>query len=219
MTLTPYPYTAAAEDALVQVLSTDRFATYLARADGDRTNALRWYMWNAAVSATLHGPLHLLEVTLRNAVHDRLAQHRSPMWFDLPDPLRAPEAQQVSEARGYLVERAEAPTAGKIVAELSFRFWVGMFSRKYDRLWTSELATIFHPRPIRHELHTKLDRLRTLRNRIAHHEPILQRHLSRDLADIREIVGALSSEALDWLDWHERATAQLGVAPGDVDHF
>ena len=57
----------------------------------------------------------------------------------------------------------------------------------------------------------------TLRNRIAHHEPILHRHLMADLADIKQIVGSLSPVVLDWLDWHEQATPRFGTPVREVD--
>ena len=153
----PYPYTPGSLADLLTALSEPRFQTYLDRASGDPELRMRQYVWNAAVASGLHGPLHILEVTLRNAVH--------------------------------------------------------------DRLWVSSLQPVFLPRPIRHELHEKLDRLRTLRNRIAHHEPILQRHLMADLTDIKEIVGAVSPAVLDWLNWHEQATARFATPAADIDLF
>lgn len=180
---------------------------------------MRQYVWNAALASGLHGPLHILEVTLRNAVHDRLKQVHGASWFDLPNMLKGPETGMIQDARNYLAERGEPTTPDKVIAELNFRFWVGIFSRKYDRLWVSSLQATFSPRPIRHELHEKLDRLRTLRNRIAHHEPILHRHLMADLADIKQIVGSLSLATLDWLSWHEQATVRFATPAADIDLF
>jgi hypothetical protein len=180
---------------------------------------MRLYVRNAALASGLHAPLHLLEVTVRNAVHDRLKRAHGANWFEIPNLLKSPETAMIRDARNYLVERGEPPTPDKIVAELNFRFWVGIFSRKYDRLWVSSLQAMFSPRPTRDDLHTKLDRLRTLRNRIAHHETILHRHLMADLADIKMIVGALSPEVLDWLNWHEQTTVRFGTPPDELDVF
>jgi hypothetical protein len=48
----------------------------------------------------------------------------------------------INDARNYLAERNESTAADKIIAELNFRFWVAIFSRKYDRLWVSSLQAI-----------------------------------------------------------------------------
>ena len=215
----PYSYTPGALADLLKALSEPRFQTYLGHANGNQEMGMRQYVWNAALASGLHGPVHMLEVTLRNAVHDRLKHIHGASWFDLPGFLRGPEAGMINDARNYLADRNESTAPDKIIAELNFRFWVAIFSRKYDRLWVSSLQAIFSPRPIRHELHEKLDRLRTLRNRIAHHEPILHRHLMADLADIKQIVGSLSPTVLDWLNWHQQATARFATPATDIDLF
>jgi len=133
--------------------------------------------------------------------------------------LKSPETLIIAEAKKFLTDRGEAASPDNVLADLSFRFWVGLFSRKYDRLWVSHLQAVFNPKPIRQELHEKLDRLRTLRNRIAHHEPILHRDLMADLTDVKEIVGALSPTVLDWLNWHEQATVRFATPIVDIDVF
>lgn len=218
-TMQPYPYPPGAVADLLKALSEPRFQTYLTQANGDPEMGMRKYVWNAALASGLHGPVHILEVVLRNAVHDRLKHVRGASWFDLPNLLKGPEAAMVNEARSYIATRGEPATPDKIIAELSFRFWVGIFSRKYDRLWISSLQAVFDPRPVRHELHEKLDRLRTLRNRMAHHEPILHRHLMADLADIKQIVGSISPAVLDWLNWHEQATGRFATPAREIDLF
>jgi hypothetical protein len=215
----PYPYSPSDIQVLRSAISTARFQTYLDRAGGHDEMALRHYVWNSSVASAFQAPLQTLEVTLRNAVHERMKHTQGASWFDLPNVLKSPETSMIAEAKKFLTDRGEATNPNKVLAELSFRFWVGLFSRKYDRLWVSQLQAAFSPRPIRQDLHVKLDRLRTLRNRIAHHEPILHRDLMADLADIKEIVGALSPTVLDWLNWHEQATIRFATPIGDIDLF
>lgn len=40
-----------------------------------------------------------------------------------------------------------------------------------------------------------------------------------DLADIKQIVGSLSPAVLDWLNWHEQATARFATPATDIDLF
>lgn len=217
--MSPYPYSPDTTRALINSISQPQFQPYLDRADGDLELGLRHYVWNAALASSMHGPLHVLEITLRNAVHDRMKRHHGASWFDLPNMLKSSEKHMVDEVRLDLIKRNGVSTPDKIIAELSFRFWVGIFARKYDRLWWSTLHTIFSPQIQRNDLHEQLDRLRTLRNRIAHHEPILQRHLMADLADIKNIAGSISIVMLDWLNWHEQVTTRFGTVIGQIDLF
>jgi hypothetical protein len=215
----PYPYTPALIAGIRRALSEPRFQTYLGLAGGDAELAMRQYVWNASVASGLQTPLHLLEVTVRNAVNDRLKQAHGANWLSSAGLLKSPETAMVAKAKDYLVSRGEAATLDKIVAELNFQFWVGIFSRKYDRVWLASLQSLFTPKIQRYELHEKLDRLRTLRNRIAHHETIQHRHLMADLNDIKLILGALSPTMLDWLNWHEQATTRFATPATEIDIF
>ena len=159
--------------ALPRLLSTDRFGTYLAASDGDPAKAVRLYSWNIEVSAALWGPFHILEITLRNTVHDRLADRagRQDWWRSDRIPLRGDHPQRLQEAMAVAGRNhgAEA-TTGHVVAELSFGFWIGLLANRYHQsLWVPTLRHAF-PRfdGRRTELHADLERLRKLRNRTAH---------------------------------------------------
>lgn len=64
--------TAEPPEWIREVLSTPRFAPYLARTNGDVEAAIRLYWWNVEISAAFCTPLHCLELALRNAMHERL---------------------------------------------------------------------------------------------------------------------------------------------------
>jgi hypothetical protein len=135
----------------------------------------------------------------------------------------------VGDATQRLYDLGKQPTAGRVVAELSYGYWVGLANAYDTTLWRTDLHRIFTPRiEARRALHETLDRLRTLRNRIAHHEPIFQRKLSDDYARIRMVLGCLSPSTLAWLDHHStrgRSSAPVGVPaalavkPDEVTEF
>jgi hypothetical protein len=56
-------------------------------------------------------------------------------------------------------------------------------------------------------------RIRHLRNRIAHHEPLLERDIGADLAAIGRLIHARCPHTLGWLQRHERATTVLAASP------
>lgn len=45
---------------------------------------MQLYHWNSALSEALHGTLQSLEITLRNAVNDRLRVSFGDAWYDNP---------------------------------------------------------------------------------------------------------------------------------------
>ena len=94
---------------------------------GDREGAIRLYAWNTAVSAAFYGPLQGLEVALRNAMHRRLAERYGEAWYDNRDAgLDRGAMQRVASARTELARDAYGDDPPRIVAALSFGFWVSL---------------------------------------------------------------------------------------------
>lgn len=216
----PYNYGGDEIESLVSAMSGPRFATYRARADSD-TAALQLYTWNTTVGAAFYGPLQTLEVTLRNAVHGVMSANYGSRWFQDSRFLRANDRHFVDKTIQHLRNRSKPVPPTRIVAELPFRFWVALFANTYDAtIWRTDLHRIFAPKvKDRRGLHETLDRLRTLRNRIAHHEPIFDRHLNYDYRQIRTIVGLLDKPVLIWLDHHSRVPEILDTKPDSVLWF
>lgn len=201
----------------MDVISNERFTTYLNASGGNADDALRLYAFNIAASGSLLGPLQTLEVALRNALHDRLCgQWGRTDWWSAPDiNLTHVHQSMIREA----IDRggAAAAPAGKVVAELPFGFWVGLLGRggrnRYEmRLWWPALRNAFpHFKGSRKDLHQDLDYLRTLRNRVAHHEPVFRRHLSADAASIERLVGYICPTTALWLQDHSRVNHVLSL--------
>ena len=91
-------------------------------------------------------------------------------------------------------------------------------SRCYGLHWYDEPRTgLDGPRLSRKAAHAPLDYLRTLRNRIAHHEPIFNRHLAKDHERILEVAGWLSPPIRTWIERHSRLPALLEDPQDDPD--
>ncbi|MBJ4058755.1 hypothetical protein JGD43_25930, partial [Salmonella enterica subsp. enterica serovar Goldcoast] len=52
---------------------------------------------------------------------------------------------------------------------------------------------------LRQNLYNDLETVRKLRNRIAHHEPILNRNLEDDFATIKRIIAYRCQHSLEWM--------------------
>lgn len=211
--------------ALRRCLSGDRFGTYEQASGGDARLAAKLYSWNTAASAALFGPLHWLEVALRNAMHEQLADRFGADWYDqLDDRLSAGCLGRLSDARHRLRPQDAPATAGRLVAALPFGFWVSLLGRggklengnraNYEMaLWRPCLRRAFvssEPMTRRH-VHSELDDLRKLRNRIAHHEPIFRRDLASDYARILDALGWISPEVAAWVQQQSRVEEVLAA--------
>lgn len=209
-------YTSEELDEFEASLSHERLEIYLAKAGGDRVRAMRFHDWNTAVSAAFYGPLQGLEVTLRNAMPRELAKRYGTSWYDNPDAgLDKGALVRVSDAKLKLARSGHEAEASRLVASLSFGFWVSLVGpggrivsgRKTDyetTLWRPALRRAFSHREnlTRKQAHGPLNGLRGLRNRIAHHEPIFNRNLIEDHKRILELVGWMSPGTATWIERH-----------------
>lgn len=186
-----------------EALSLERFGRYLAWGNGDRARALDLYALNTRLSEALYTPLQMLEVALRNRIHAVLSASVQPRWFEAPGFLAVPhQNEQVAEALADLARERKEPTPGRVVAALTFSFWTTMLGTPYENLWQTDLHRIGRRDDgkglRRKDLSRPLTPIRLLRNRIAHHEPILAWDLPKHHEGMLRITGWLSPAAAAW---------------------
>lgn len=213
----------AAYDALRRALSAERLSTYerIASTCGDDVTAESLYLWNMRMCGALMMPVHLCEVVIRNAAASVLARQHGPRWPWNDAFRRRLPASSPASARTALEQVASrAADTPVIVANLPMVFWQQLFTCRFDAsMWIPALhgalrhAPPAHPSVIRKSVNADIDRIRRLRNRIAHHETILERDLGADLAAIGRLIHARCPHTLGWLQRHERATTVLAASP------
>ncbi len=147
------------------------------RVNGRSVDALALHRFNARLSGLLLETIGGFEIVLRNAVVTSIMNH-----FDRPDWYRARSFTQrldarrrtnIREACRVLENRNRPPNSDRIVAELTFNFWVALPNGKYrETFWIPFLRTVWPAGEDVRKLHKDLLRIRDLRNRIAHHEPV-----------------------------------------------
>lgn len=204
-------------------LSAERLAAYRLDSRNQEAEVIARYLWNVALGESLYPSLQCLEVALRNSLHDSLSQALGgPFWFDnIPHILRGRELARIEEAKATLRRERKPLEPGRIVAELSFGFWTSLLDLHYEQtLWPQLLRPAFPSMPrrirTRRNLSARFNKIRRLRNRIFHHEPIWRwADLPQHHADLLEALGWLSPALRDLVQGMDRfpETHTAGVAP------
>jgi hypothetical protein len=204
----PFPYDIHNVATLTRGVSAVRLQRYVAIAAGDTEQALRLYMWNTALSESLYGPLQGIEITLRNKIDERLTAFCGLQWYDNPKiGIQFAQQRQITDAKNSLQFKQKPLDHSRMIAELNFGFWVGLLGRQYENLWRLQLRHIFINTSsplLRKNAHKALNEIRFLRNRIAHHEAILQRRLPDEHALILTVIRWLCTVTADWIGHHSR---------------
>lgn len=193
-----------------QWLSGPRFQTYLAEAGGDRQRALDLYEWNTAMAAAILHDLAHVEVAVRNAYNTALVAHQPGpvhwtddvmqyfpvVWRTAKNGRRYDENETPRDQLAYARKAvgASAPP-GKIVAELMFGFWRYLsISGREITLWRPYLHHGFVTGTSRSAVDGPMSRLHRLRNRVAHHEPLLTQNLPARRGDVSSLLACISPD-------------------------
>ncbi len=222
-------------DGLPRLIGPARLSTYRITYPGREDLALRLYSWNAALSAALWGPLGVLEVVVRNALHAQLVERtgREDWWADarLDAQLLERERGAIAEAVATAGLRNDQPSADDVVAASRFGLWVGLLSDGIPRhklhsyetaLWQPRLRRAFpYYAGGRKQLHGDLDSVRRIRNRVAHHEPIFRSNVALLAETIARVAGYVDPAGESYIRGSERLTAVLQakrsfIADGDT---
>ena len=163
-------------------------------ATGDLSRALELYEYNVQLSEAMYGLLHGLEIAVRNAEHHALtASFGTPYWYEgpptpgygMPPPgAHGPAWHDHAQLSPYWMDQISkakkkpgvGSNPGKLIAELTFRFWVDLIQAgNHRKLWVDRKLNVAFPNARRHRqlVHERLTAIYLLRNRIAHHEPVL----------------------------------------------
>lgn len=195
-----------------KALSKPRIERFLTACNGDKRKALRLYRLNIRLSQSFYSIIGLFEISLRNAIdsHYKLVLS-DPEWL-LNSTKSSGMFSNPVFARGGFETRKKIKNAkrdllkpythDRLVAALSFGFWVKLFDRLQFGVGGKNLHKIFVSRPRgtkQKTLYKSLCKLRNFRNRVAHYEPIIFNNLHQvDLTYAEDHYNLLISMT-DWL--------------------
>ena len=211
-------------------LTHDRIGSDLATTGHDLDAGLRLYDWYIRLSGSFHDDIGRIEVVFRNTIDAALVTYGSSRQWptvryrrsqlfpgkhgDRTRKISLPAQTRAREHRGKEVH-------GRVVAELGFGFWRFLNTdSQLTSLWVAALAGAFarhpqagNPRVVRADGEDRVHQLHFLRNRIAHHEPIHQRDLRRDVNDLIELAGSICTDTQTWIANESRTAAVLSARP------
>lgn len=195
-----------------------RFAPFLERAGGDRALAIQLYLWHAQVAGASLTTLHHFEVALRNAIDHQLGlgQPEKPVAETWLLDSATLSTQGIAKVRDVLrrLDREHYPRERpRVIAALPFSFWKGLFARRYETLWRTRLLHAFPGAGLRRDILEPLTNLHLWRNRIAHHDSLLDQNLKRRLDEMIAVTNAIDPACGEWLTAHTQLIVLVKEQP------
>lgn len=122
------------ESLINKFISPERFNSY---QDLDK------YSKNLIDSKNFYISLSILEVSLKNSIDELLTKTIGIDWIEDDLFLTKDSLKKVKEAKNILFRRGEKISKSKVIAELSFGFWVNLFKKPYsNKLRTKDFEKI-----------------------------------------------------------------------------
>jgi hypothetical protein len=167
-------------------LSRQRFNRYLVATGNNNTRAKKLYAANIRLAQSFHPVLSQFEVVLRNCLNTVLTTHFSdPDWIinQKTGFMRHASLAQshfflrtcVQRTENNLRRRGIPVTAGKVISDQTFGFWLALFVSHHYSLIGGRPIFAFPHKPAtenRASIHQKLEEIKNYRNRMNHCEPL-----------------------------------------------
>ncbi|MGL4306295.1 MAG: hypothetical protein ACRCSF_09075 [Mycobacteriaceae bacterium] len=224
---------------LEQLVSTPRFQAYKTYLSNHQevllgrnldTATKRLYMWDTSLAAALLPSIAFTEVILRNAMNSAICHHfnieSAVGWHTLlegQDPIISlipNHKQQLDNDIKRIKGRIQrTPTGDEVVSGVSLGIWGLLLDKgnhqnaKYHyevEIWRAYLHKAFpNFSGARRQLRDKVRQLSKLRNRIAHHEPLILLNVAHGIDNAASIISYIDREASHYLLAVERTTVTL----------
>lgn len=201
-------------NSILEGFSSPRLQPFLTAANGDEAEALKLYAWNTQMAGAALEQLSHLEILLRNAIDTQLSRkvredNCGIPWFLLP-PFSLAQGDVIDAVRGRL-RAANRETRDQIVAGLSFGFWSGWLGPKYEELWRQTLYLAFpNGSGKRKDISALAAQVRKFRNRIAHHDSLLNVDAGFEMEAIFRLAEIINKDVAEWMKSVDR-THEVGL--------
>lgn len=197
--------------SLSRSLPAGRIRQFMRAAGHDPVRAQALHDWNEEIGSALYRPLQKLELALRTRIPMAFERAYGPDWYQDPGFRRKSDLadrNSIAAAIQRLMTESLPIGAEAMMAKASFGLCVGLMRPIYNPdVWSRELANTFPALPPsegRSGLASIASHAAWLRNRIDHHEPLVELDLSLSHSKILK--------ALSWIDLVLAARARRDTA-------
>ncbi len=200
--------TETQKENFIDIVSKERLNAYNLQGE-DFSTILERYIYNLKVSETFYPILSILEIALRNKIHNAIDTLIKSDWLLLElqsqELLLNNEREILLSAFKKVKLKNKKITKGALISELSFGFWINLCKKAYKTIiWDKKgvFEFIFPHFPIKKEMNRirfispDLKNILRLRNRIFHHEIIINNNIGiqNNYDSIEKILFFISEE-------------------------
>jgi len=135
----------------------------------------------------------------------------------------------IKQAKDKLTNSGNPATADAVIAELMLGFWVGLFESHYNdihsqnRLWPHLEGAVFpNLKPadrVHSQIHSKLEPIKKLRNRLSHHEPVWKHRTVSNASTAIEYLNSIADDIINLVNGISTHRKELLFQSGKISYF
>lgn len=135
----------------------------------------------------------------------------------------------IRQAKEKLIKAGKPATADAVIAELMFGFWVGLFESHYsdihsrNRLWPHLEGIVFpNLQPadrVHSQIHSKLEPIKRLRNRMSHHEPVWKHNSVGNSSTAVQYLNTIVDDIISLINGISSHRHELLFQTGKISYF
>jgi len=172
----------------------------------NRYKNLDEYFKNLKLSKNYYIPLSIVEISLRNSLDKLFKRNISKDWLLDKHFIKLQHKHKIDISIKLLMLKDKEVNHNNILSELTFGFFVTFFKQPYSQyLRYNNLKSIFPNLPSsktkkinRHFIFTKLNKIRLFRNKVFHHDKIINKEEYENiLTEIYEILNYFDSKIVN----------------------
>ena len=186
-------------DKLEIFLSKEKLKAYV-DITNDKEKALDLYKDNLNISAHLYELIQVFELSTRNIFNVYLSKRYGSNWINRNDILTGNnnKNERLLDNIKHAKRDNKIRDNNDIISNLSLGFWVNLLSFKNnDKIWKTSIKKLFNGYS-REEIQKMFRNIKEFRNRIAHHETIINKNYSELEQQIFLILKIYSNDLYEW---------------------
>ena len=180
-------------------LSKEKLKAYV-DITNDKEKALELYRDNLNISAYLYKLIQVFELSTRNIFNIYLSKRYGNDWINKNDILTGNnnKNERLLDNIKHAKRDNKIRDNNDIISNLSLGFWVNLLSFKNnDKIWKTSIKKLFNGYS-REEIQKIFRNIKEFRNRIAHHETIINKNYSELEQQIFLILKIYSNDLYEW---------------------
>lgn len=193
---------------LEKYITEERLKPYLAVTNNNVHRAIELYLLYTRINESLYFPLQNIELIVRNSFYNVIVDKYGRDWiFEKKYLLQGRDRNSdilIKQINSIIESKRGNINSNDLISNLNFGFWAMLLDSNFEVFfWRPCLRVLFYKYSevvLRKEIQIKLKFIKSIRNRVFHHENLLKYNLMDSYREIILFISLIPDEFSKWTE-------------------